>query len=47
MKSFYGHLKAGKTKDQALQLAQIDLIRSANFSQPRDWAAFELIGDWK
>lgn len=26
MKSFYGHMKAGKTKDEALRLAQMDLI---------------------
>ena len=47
MKRFYGYLKAGKTKDEALRLAQIDLIRSADFSQPKDWAAFQLNGDWK
>ena len=47
MKRFYGYLKSGKTKDEALRLAQIDLIRSPNYSQPRDWAAFELMGDWK
>jgi CHAT domain-containing protein len=47
MKRFYSRLKAGQTKDKALRLAQIDLIRSTNFSQPRDWAAFELFGDWK
>ncbi len=47
MKRFYGYLKGGKTKDAALRLAQIDLIRSPNYSQPRDWAAFELMGDWK
>jgi CHAT domain-containing protein len=47
MKRFYRYLKAGKTKDEALRLAQIDLIRSPNYSQPRDWAAFELMGDWK
>jgi len=47
MKRFYGYLKSGKTKDEALRLAQIDLIRSPSYSQPRDWAAFELMGDWK
>ena len=47
MKRFYGYLKTGKTKDEALRLAQIDLIRSPNYAQPRDWAAFELIGDWE
>ncbi len=45
MKRFYGYLKSGKTKDEALRLAQIDLIRSANFALPVHWAAFQLIGD--
>ncbi len=47
MERFYGHLRTGKTKDEALRLAQIDLIRSADFAQPKDWAAFQLNGDWK
>ncbi len=47
MKRFYGYLKAGKPKDEALRLAQIDLIRSPDYSRPRDWAAFQLNGDWK
>ncbi len=47
MKRFYRYLKAGKTKDEALRSAQIDLIRSPDYSQPKDWAAFQLNGDWK
>ena len=47
MKRFYGYLKAGRTKAEALRLAQVDLIASPPYSQPRDWAGFELIGDWK
>ena len=47
MKRFYGYLKAGKTKDEALRLAQLDLIQSPNYSAPQDWAAFQLNGDWK
>ena len=47
MKRFYGYLKAGKSKDEALRLAQIDLIHSPEYSQPVDWAAFQLNGDWK
>jgi CHAT domain-containing protein len=47
MQRFYGHLKAGKTKDEALRMAQIDRIRSTGSSQPRGWAAFHLIGDWR
>jgi CHAT domain-containing protein len=47
MKRFYTYLKAGKTKDEALRAAQIDMIHSSAFSQPKDWAAFQLNGDWK
>ena len=47
MKRFYTYLKGGKTKDDALRSPQIDLIHSKNYSNPRDWAAFQLNGDWK
>jgi CHAT domain-containing protein len=47
MKRFYSHLRAGRTKDEALQAAQIALIRSPEFSHPYHWAAFQLVGDWK
>jgi CHAT domain-containing protein len=56
MRQFYGYLKAGKGKAEALRAAQIDLIRSrtstkasagAPFSHPFHWAAFQLIGDWR
>jgi CHAT domain-containing protein/tetratricopeptide (TPR) repeat protein len=59
MKRFYGYLKAGRTKDEALRASQIDLIRGGasagpnakdpapSASHPFHWAAFQLIGDWK
>jgi CHAT domain-containing protein len=53
MERFYGHLKAGRTKDAALRDAQLDLIRSAggaarpDGSHPYHWAAFQLNGDWR
>ena len=54
MNRFYGYLKAGKTKDEALRAAQMDLIRgsagnrrSLDLSQPFHWAAFELTGDFQ
>jgi CHAT domain-containing protein len=47
MKHFYGSLRAGKTKDEALQAAQVEMIRSPKFSHPYYWAAFQLVGDWK
>jgi CHAT domain-containing protein/Tfp pilus assembly protein PilF len=48
MKRFYGYLRAGKPKDEALRAAQIDQIREKpESSHPFFWAAFELNGDWK
>jgi CHAT domain-containing protein/tetratricopeptide (TPR) repeat protein len=55
MKRFYGYLKAGKSRDEALRAAQIDLIHtaspgpasSAGPSSPFRWAAFQLSGDWR
>lgn len=47
MKSFYGYLREGRSKDEALRAAQTDLIRSQEFSHPYYWAAFQLTGDWK
>lgn len=47
MQVFYRKLRSGATKDRALQAAQIHLIRSARWSAPKDWAAFQLSGDWK
>jgi CHAT domain-containing protein len=45
MKRFYSYLKAGRTKDEALRSAQIDLIRGRY--TPFHWAAFQVIGDWR
>ncbi len=55
MKRFYGYLKEGKSKDEALRAAQLELIHAAGakgglpvaFSHPFHWAAFQLSGDWK
>jgi CHAT domain-containing protein/Tfp pilus assembly protein PilF len=58
MGRFYRHLRAGKSKDDALRTAQIELIRTrvvpptagrtaVTISHPFHWAAFQLIGDWK
>lgn len=47
MTRFYGYLKAGRSKDEALRAAQIDLIRSKSFAHPYHWAAFQLVGDWR
>jgi len=47
MKRFYGYLREGRSKDEALRAAQTDLIRSRDFAHPYYWAAFQLTGDWK
>jgi tetratricopeptide (TPR) repeat protein len=44
MKGFYGHLRSGKTKDEALRAAQIEQVRE---SHPFHWAAFQLTRDWR
>ncbi len=48
MQSFYGHLRQGLSKDEALRAAQIDQIRQrSGYSHPFHWAAFQLTGDWR
>jgi CHAT domain-containing protein/Tfp pilus assembly protein PilF len=47
MKNFYSNLKQGKTKAEALRLAQVDMVKSKNYSHPFYWAGFILNGDWK
>ena len=44
MQRFYGYLRNGKPKDEALRAAQIDQVRGR--SHPFHWAAFELFGAW-
>ncbi|XP_044167776.1 tetratricopeptide repeat protein 28-like [Acropora millepora] len=45
MKSFYQHLKEGKTASAAVHQAMESLRESEEFSQMRHWAPFQLIGD--
>jgi len=45
MSNFYYHLKNGKTKSEALRLAQIETKKK--FKHPFFWAPFILIGDWE
>lgn len=42
---FHEHLRAGKTKDEALRAAQLEQIRDR--PSQRYWAASQLVGDWK
>ena len=45
MKSFYQHLKEGKTTSVAVQQAMKLLRESGEYSEMRYWAPFQLIGD--
>ena len=45
MKYFYDNLKE-LDKFESLQLAQIKMISSENYSHPYHWAGFRLIGDY-
>jgi CHAT domain-containing protein len=45
MVAFYGYLKAGLSKADALRQAQLDVM--ASYPHPRYWAAFNLVGDWR
>ena len=45
MKSFYQHLRGGESTSTALQRAMKYLRDSDNFSAPKYWAPFVLIGD--
>ena len=45
MNYFYQGLKTGMSKGEALRRAQITLLRS-EYSHPRFWSAFILLGNW-
>jgi CHAT domain-containing protein len=56
MERFYRHLRGGKSRDAALQAAQIDFIRGhasvrgrtrTDLSHPFRWAAYQLSGDYR
>jgi CHAT domain-containing protein len=44
---FYQHLSQGMPKDVALAATQRELLKSKEFSHPRHWAPFVLLGDWR
>ena len=46
MKRFYGFLKSGLPKDEALRRAQTALMKDPRHRHPFHWAAFRVIGDW-
>ena len=47
MKSFYSYLSEGLPKDEAMQLAKLDMLSSANMikSHPNFWSAYIVTGD--
>ena len=45
MKSFYQHLREGKTASVAIQQSMTSLRESEEYSEMRYWAPFQLIGD--
>lgn len=48
MRAFYDNLRQGKSKAEALQTAQLSLIRSGpEFANPNIWSAFVLLGGWR
>jgi len=48
MAAFYRNWRSQKiTKAEALQRAQLSLLRSNQWSHPFFWAPFVLVGDWK
>ncbi len=55
MRRFYGYLRDGATKDEALRRAQVELLRGEELHQLPDvdsrhpffWASFQVTGDWR
>jgi CHAT domain-containing protein len=47
MKAFYSRLQENQAPAQALQGAQLELMKNNRFSEPFYWAAFVLEGDYK
>ncbi len=45
MRAFYGSLRDGKSKSEALREAKLSFIRAGKPVSPRHWAAFILLGD--
>lgn len=46
MGEFYRNLKLGKPKAEALQQAQLSLIKDPNYRHPFYWSGFLLLGSW-
>lgn len=46
MDVFYKQLYRGATKAEAVQKAQIELLKSEEYKHPYHWASFILVGNW-
>jgi CHAT domain-containing protein len=46
MRRFYGGLRQGMAKDEALRAAQLELLRDPATAHPSSWAGFVLMGDY-
>ena len=44
MEQFYAHVGDGRSRDEALRLAQLDLLGEPATAAPYHWAAFQLVG---
>jgi CHAT domain-containing protein/tetratricopeptide (TPR) repeat protein len=47
MTAFYRHLREGRSKDEALRTAQLELMTTKAWASPLYWAGFVLSGDWQ
>ena len=48
MRAFYDNIRAGQSKAEALQTAQLSLINAGpEFANPNIWSAFILLGGWR
>jgi CHAT domain-containing protein len=47
MVEFYRQLAAGQSKAEALQSAEVKLLKNPKYSRPLYWAPFVLMGDWR
>jgi CHAT domain-containing protein len=47
MARFYTHLTEGKSKAEALRLAQLETAKQPDYSSPYFWSGFILLGDWQ
>ena len=47
MTDFYRELAGGKSKGEALQSAEIQVLKNPKYAHPFYWAPFILMGDWR